>query len=54
MQKKQVMVKVKLDREGVRACGKYVANKVYEVTKDEAKRLVEVKGFKIIKDQGES
>lgn len=44
-------IKVRLDRPGVIACGEYRAGVVYEVTPEEAARLVEAKGFTIIKDE---
>jgi hypothetical protein len=49
--KKQVKVKVRLDREGVRACGEYKAGTIYTVTEIESKRLIEVKGFTLIEDE---
>lgn len=37
--------KVRLMRPGVVACGPYRSGEVYEVPADEARRLVEIKGF---------
>lgn len=44
----ETLVKVILDRPGIRSCGKYEAGVVYEVTEAEAARLVSVKKFKLI------
>lgn len=51
--KKKGMVKVTLNRAGIIACGDYVAGIVYEVTENEARRLVEVKGFTLINSEDE-
>lgn len=40
-------VTVVLDRSGVLACGPYLAGIPYEVSEEEAKRLIAVKGFKL-------
>jgi len=41
------MVKVILDRPGVLACGEYRSGVVYEVDAATAKRLIDVKGFRL-------
>jgi hypothetical protein len=43
-------LRVRLTRPGVVACGPYQAGIVYEVEAEEARRLVEVKGFEIVPD----
>lgn len=40
--------KVILDAPGIVACGDYRAGVVYEVDAEEAKRLIEVKGFRAV------
>ena len=39
-------VSVRLERPGVKACGAYQAGEIYEVSAEEAERLVNLKGFK--------
>lgn len=51
MTKKDEGCQVRLIRPGAIACGDYVAGKVYTVTKDQAKRLVNVKGFEHVKQE---
>lgn len=43
-------VAVIMDRPGVRACGDYLAGEVYSVDPATAKRLIEVKGFRLALD----
>lgn len=44
-------VSVMLTKPGAKACGPFIAGKKYQVTPDEAKRLVDVKGFEILDKQ---
>lgn len=53
MKQKSKTVRVKIVRPGVRACGQYLAGVEYEVSEVEARRLVEVKGFQIVKQEKE-
>lgn len=48
------LVDVVLNKPGVKACGNYLAGKVYSVSSQEAKRLTEVKGFTQVTPSQES
>lgn len=50
-EQKQATIAVRLVRAGVRACGPYLAGKIYRVETKEAERLIAVKGFERVAEE---